>query len=108
MGEGLSKTQAYIGSVPLDLFRDAETIDDRVINYLDQASYYSSGRYANDRPSVNGLDIRYFTQSANQWLLMSLGPSRGLPDFSDGLDGRDSYDPTNGLRSLGLIMQPGP
>ena len=68
----------------------------------------SSERYRNDRPSVAGVDIQYFTRKGNEWIVMSYGPSKVRPEMTDGFNDNDLYSPTNGTKSLGLIIKSGP
>jgi len=98
----------YINQIPEDMFNPSENLDDKVTNYLDKNSYELSGRYMNDRPSVAGVDIEFFTKRNAQWITLSYGPSKERPNMLDGFNDNDLYSPTNGTKSLGLIVKTGP
>ena len=67
----LSTPIKYINEIPIDTFNPAEDPSDKVTNYLDEESYEKSGKFANDRPSVRGVDIEFFTRGSARWMLMS-------------------------------------
>lgn len=98
---------SYLARITEDSFSPANP-PENVTNYLDRETYFSSGRYVNDRPSVAGLDIECFTRRGNEWIAMSFGPSKERPNMIDGFNNDDSYNPTNGTKSLGLILRSGP
>jgi len=95
---------SYISQIPTDIFSPIKP-PENVTNYLDKNSYFLSERYKNDRPSIAGVDIKYFTQDNLEWLIMSFGPSKERPNMNDGFNDNDLYDPTNGTISIGLIVK---
>lgn len=105
----LTTPVSYIIGIPEDTFNPSNSIEDKVVNYLDRESYFASNFYQNNPPSTAGANINYFKKDPKyEWILMSFGPSRGRPNILDGLDNNDLYDPTNGTTSVGLITRLGP
>src|SRR3989344_5933867 len=105
--KSLTTPISYLTKIPEDSFSPSNP-PKNVTNYLDRETYYSSGRYVNDRPAVAGVDIEYFTRKGSEWIVMSFGPSKERPNMLDGFNNNDLYSPTNGTKSLGLITRIGP
>ncbi|MDP3899584.1 MAG: prepilin-type N-terminal cleavage/methylation domain-containing protein [bacterium] len=91
-------TPNYLSTIPRDIFRP-----DVPPSYLERYGWQGTNRYEGEAPPVNGMDSWFF--EVGSWVISSVGPAISRPDISDGYDLHDVYDPTNGINSLGVIVQ---
>ncbi|NUP90087.1 MAG: prepilin-type N-terminal cleavage/methylation domain-containing protein [Candidatus Sumerlaeia bacterium] len=98
----LTTPNAYITSIPKDIFTEETDPDRQYWRYADRDSYFAY--------SMHPIYVDFFQMDypAASWLFRSIGPGRVDVNTSDGFGIEDIYDATNGTISRGNIVFAGP